>query len=182
MYIQELIMCGHRVTTQGIVKMTFAVPAVISLSRIGHSARGFRSRVCRLRSNFFKRMHHSLFPFLSPTLPLGPLLSLLRLHSASSELLKVHSGIPESGSRPCERRMIAITSARKVITNTFPAASRCTELQAELRTALKCIVLEERAVLARQERYIAVTSNHSRWLAEAVSSTTSFFINCSMLI
>lgn len=54
----------------------------------GQSARGFRSRVCRLRSNFFQ----ADAPF---TLSL---LLTLRLHLATSELLKVHSGIPESGT------------------------------------------------------------------------------------
>lgn len=102
--------------------------------RSGQFIQGFRSRLCRLRSNFFTSgctIHLSLFS------------STLRLHSAASELLKVHSGILARAALAYERRMIAITSARKVITNTFPAASRCAELQAELRTTLECIVLEE---------------------------------------
>lgn len=65
----------------------FLVPTLMTYCT-GQSARRFRSRVCRLRSNFFQT--DVLFtPF--------PLPSTLRLHLAASELLKVHSGIPESG-------------------------------------------------------------------------------------
>lgn len=63
--------------------------------------RQFRSRVCRLRSNFFfKRTRYSLPP---TSLPSPFLFSLLRLHLAASELLKVHSGIPESGPRSARK-------------------------------------------------------------------------------
>lgn len=44
----------------------------------------------------------------------------------------------------------------------FPAASRCIELQAELRSTLKCIVLEGVVPRATSKIYTAATQRHSR--------------------